>query len=232
MENNQEFDLHQIKSIPEVPLPVAKPGQDGPGTFPNDLSTNVPSPILRIANQSHHMMGGHNVMIMLEGNEVGQHPDWQQFILEKWGFDYQRPPNIYPFHRYLELVEYLRTKLYGELEPDAGYQKLGYNACQCYFRGISGQILKVAAHVMGPQRGAQQFVKNMQRVLPWDKHELVEIRPGYICYSKGVSEGSPAIMLGFMQASVEATGAKATRWSYYEESSSEGLRVVHEMWWL
>ena len=169
------------------------------------------------ASNREHRIGGHNVLIMLEGNSSGLPASWQSQILTQFGFDVRQPPATYPYTRYLEIVDCLRKELYADLSDDEAYQRLGRAASLSYFNGVSGQILKIAASVMGPVRGARQFVKTMEIALPWDKHTLVEARTGYMCYSKTFSGGSPALMLGFMQASVEAAGSTLTRLSYRVE---------------
>ena len=143
-------------------------------------------------------------------------------------------PPYYPFWQYLEIVEYLRGELYSDLEPEGAYQKIGYGACLAYFDGVTGQVLKIAARVMGPMRGAKQFVRSMEVTLPWDKHELVEARPGYMCYSKTYSGGSPALLLGFLEASLEAAGITKLRLSYRVGPALDAQHrvvVYQEAWW-
>ena len=178
------------------------------------------------------LMRGDNALFLLEGNGVGQHLDWQSFIFKNYGFDYRHPPANYPYHLYLELAEYLRTQIHSTLEPDEAYQRISYNACQCYFNGASGQILKIAARVMGPQRGAAQFVANMRNALPWEQHEIAEIRPGYFCYRKDDSGGPAALMLGFLQASLEAAGVTPTILRYHTQATADSNKLIYEAEWV
>ena len=169
---------------------------------------------------------GNSVHLLLEGNGIGQRSDLQRAILEQFGYDYHSsPPLNYPYDQYLAIVEFLRETLYVktrlEKTPDETYQELGCRAIQTYFQGLSGSVLKMAARVMGPQRGAIQFLKNIKLALPWGEHELVAVRAGYVCYRKRGVSGPPALMLGIMQASLEATGVKLTRLSYKAGPTSD-----------
>ncbi len=193
------------------------------------LNMENPSDAARI-NQN---MSGRAVRVLLEGNGVGNRPDLQEVILKRFEFDYRASslPPSYPYARYLQLVEFLRLALYPDTPVDQAFQLLGYRATQTYFQGVGGQVLRIAAQVMGPQQGAKQFVKKMRSSLPWGSHDLVAARANYVAYRKGGIEGPPGLMLGVLQASLEACGIKPDRLSYKVESPIEDS-VLYEISWL
>lgn len=154
----------------------------------------------------------------------------KQVIINKFDFDLNNPPSSYSYDRYLDIVEYLRTVFYKDKSPEEGYEAIGYRIGQEYFNGLAGQVMRIAAPMIGPQRGAQQFVRSIKNALPWGTHELEEVRSNYVRYHKSLVGGPPPLMLGLMRSALEVAGAKLLK-AKYSVLSIEKDDIVYELEW-
>ena len=151
-------------------------------------------------------------------------------LATKFDFDVKKLQSVYSYNSYLDVAEYLRANYLDKLNPEDGYNELGYRITQVYFQGVAGQVVKTMARVMGPQNGAKQFVRTMSNTLSWGTHELEEVRSNYVRYHKALVGGPPPLMLGLIRAALEAGGAKLTRATYTVYSIDED-DVVYEVEW-
>jgi uncharacterized protein (TIGR02265 family) len=151
-------------------------------------------------------------------------------VERRFGINLSQPPRVCEYDTYLEITEYVRAILLRHLTPEQGYEEIGYRVVQVYFAGAAGQVLRTLAKVLGAQNGAKQFIKLMQKALPWGQHEMEEVRPGYARYHKMLVGGPPPFMLGMIRAAVEAAGAKILR-SGYTVLSEERDDVIYEIYW-
>ncbi len=153
-------------------------------------------------------ISGNAVRLLLEGSGAFRHPVILQQVADKFDYNYKIPPASFSYDSYLKIAEFLRQIYFGHKTDEEGYELLGYNATQAYLQGVTGQVLRMAAGVMGPQRGAKQFLKNMQGTLPWGIHELEEVKPNFMRYRIQKVPGSSGLMRGVIRASLEISGAK------------------------
>jgi uncharacterized protein (TIGR02265 family) len=176
-------------------------------------------------------VSGGTVRTLLEACDLKDHQNLYQSILNYFGFDPKNPPMTYSYNRYLEIAEQLRASLFSNKPVTAGYEEIGYRIGQNYFQGVSGQVLKMTARVLGPERGAKQFVRSISRALPWGTHEIVELRPHYVKYRKAGVGGPSGLMLGLLRACIEASGVTLTR-AEYTIVSKVNDDVIYELEWL
>jgi|GEM_PF-2135063 len=176
-------------------------------------------------------VSGGTVRTLLDACDLKSHQNLYYSILNYYGFDPKTPPMTYPYDRYLEIAEHLRISLFSSKPVTAGYEEMGYRIGQNYFQGVSGQVLKMTARVLGPERGAKQFVRSISRALPWGTHEIVELRPHYVKYRKAGVGGPSGLMLGLLRACIEASGVTLTR-AEYTIISKANDDVVYELEWL
>lgn len=162
--------------------------------------------------------------------ELNNYPQIKAMLKQRYQVDLASPPSTFSYDKYLEIVEFLRVTLFGNIGTEAGYEEIGYRIVQNYFAGSAGQIMKMMANVIGAHNGAKQFIKSISRALPWGKHELEEIRPGYARYHKSLVGGPPPIMLGMIRAIIEAAGAKIIRSGYTVLSESKD-DIIYEVEW-
>ncbi len=174
---------------------------------------------------------GSAVLLLFGGLGLKGRPDLQHVLQTRFAYNANNPPVSYPYERYLEIAEYLRQTFYGSKTPEEGYEELGYRLTQSYFQGVSGQVLRVLARVLGPERGARQFLHMMSNNLPWGRHELQEVSSNSARYCKSGVGGPPALMLGILRASLEASGATLVRATYSVISESDD-EVVYAVEWL
>ena len=170
------------------------------------------------------------VLILLEALDLKDDPTVQATLATHFGIEVEKPQRVYSYNCYLEVAEYLRSTFLSHLTPEEGYNELGYQLTQVYFKGVAGQVMRVLARVMGPQRGARHFVHSMSTALPWGIHELQEVQPNYIRYRKELVGGPPPLMLGILRASIEAAGAKLTKATYTVQSMAQD-DIVYEVEW-
>ncbi len=182
----------------------------------------------KIVGSANQYVTGNTVKIMLEGNNVHLRPALLQAISDQFEFDYQKIPTSYPYGKYLSIVTYLGSVLYPGKSRDEADEALGYNAIQAYFRGPIGQVIKATASIMGPQRAAKQFLRNIRTALPWATHEMEEVSPTRLRYRVRDGGGRVALMRGVLRASLEITGVKVVRLETKLLSPGESL---HEMEW-
>ena len=160
------------------------------------------------------------------GNELPTKPIILETLKREFDLDYANLPNSYPFDRYLQMLEWLRTQLYS-LDPEAkGYEKLGRGIARGFFQGPVGQVLKLSIGVMGTQRSMRYFFRILGGALPFGKFEIVEERPGYIRSILYNVPGSPEIMRGMGLEAIQATNAKNAVITYRKFSSVDTEHIA------
>lgn len=156
-------------------------------------------------------VNGGTIKTMLKGNNAAQKYDLHAVLLEKFKYNFDNPPIILPYAQYLEIAEVIRSFLYPFKSYDDGYELIGINLTKAHFEGALGQVNKVAAGLLGPERGYSLFIKNMTTTLPFGRHELEEIRKGYGRYHMYGVPGPAPLMRGIIRACLEAGGAKEVK---------------------
>jgi uncharacterized protein (TIGR02265 family) len=187
-----------------------------------------PSPAI-MARGSRVVSAG-TVMLLIDGCKGRQNPQVVDALWQNFGFDCRGPALTFPYDAYVDIAEYLRQTFHPNVDMEVGFEEMGYRIGQGYFNGMSGQIMKKLARVMGPQSGAKQFVKSMKKALAWGEHEILEVRPGYVSYRKRLVGGPPPLMLGLIRACLEAAGAKLVSARYTIVNSIED-DIIYEIEW-
>jgi uncharacterized protein (TIGR02265 family) len=170
------------------------------------------------------------VFLLIDSCKGRQHPLVVDALWQKFGFDCRSPALTYPYDTYVDIAEYLRQTFHPNVDMEVGFEEMGYRIGVSYFEGISGQVIKAMARVMGPQNGTKQFIKSISKALKWGEHELEEVRPGYMRYHKRLVGGPPPLMLGILRASLEASGAKLVS-AHYTIINSVEDDIVYEIEW-
>jgi uncharacterized protein (TIGR02265 family) len=151
---------------------------------------------------------GSAVKTLLRGNGAAQRYDLHAMLFAKFQFNYDSPPVRILYDKYLEIIEFIRQSLYPYKTLEEGYEAMGVKLTNAHFEGALGQVNKVAAGLLGAERGYTIFIKNMTTTLPFGRHELEEIRKGYGRYHLYGVPGPAAFMRGIIRACLVAGGAK------------------------
>ena len=171
-----------------------------------------------------------SVVMLVEVLNLKQSASIQFVLKNQFDFDLSQPPSTCSYNKYLDIAEYLRATFLPNMSVAAGYEEIGYRVTNLYFQGVAGQVVKMMARVMGPQKGAKQFLRSISNTLPWAEHELEELGPNHLCYHKRLVGGPPPIMLGILRAALEASGAKLRHASYTVLSEEED-DVLYDIEW-
>ena len=144
----------------------------------------------------------------IEGNNAATATNFRPQFIQKFGYDYFDAPVRCPYPRFLQIVEIARQFYYPDLNPNEGYDRLGYRGTMHFFQSPAGQVIKPLMRVLGPERGAPQFTKNMSNQFPFGVHHTEEVSPGYMRYRVQGVPNPPTLMQGFLRAGLELSGAK------------------------
>jgi uncharacterized protein (TIGR02265 family) len=150
------------------------------------------------------------VNLLLINGKLDQ-PGLKAKIRANFNYDIEKLPATIPFYDYMKVVEFVRMEYYPKLNRDVAYELIGYSSSQQYINSPLGQVLKLAGSVLGPRRGLHQFVKTMSTVMPFGKHELEELGSHYAIYRMRGIDVPPALVCGWLRASLEITNAKIKR---------------------
>ncbi|MEI6045071.1 MAG: DUF2378 family protein [Chloroflexota bacterium] len=144
-------------------------------------------------------------------------------IQEKLNYNIENLPTTIPFSDYMRVVEFIRQEYYSQLNRNVAYELIGYQSSLEFLNSPLGQVLKLAAGVLGTQRGLHQFIKTMRTVMPFGKHHLEELTPHYVIYQMRDIDVPPALVCGWLRASLEITQTKSKR----IKAEEIGPRMVH-----
>lgn len=228
MDTNIPGVPHVHKHIPPVQIQVLSQFELPADSWSQSENLNKFSLSNAATNPQVRFIRSSTVKHLLDGSNFIKRADSLEILLERFNFDYQNPPHSYSYVKYLEMAELVRSTLYDGKSPDEGYEQLGYLAIQDYFEGVVGHILKATASLMGPQRGARQFLTKIKDTLRWGEHSFDEITANSLLYHIKYVPGPPAMMQGVLRASLEITGAKVVSLTSTVISEED---VIHEMIW-
>jgi uncharacterized protein (TIGR02265 family) len=164
----------------------------------------------------HQFISNDNLKIVLDGCGVGTLPAIQQGLRQAFGLDYADLPLAYPFSSYVRMVEWLRGKLYPTDSVEMGYQKIGRATIHRFFEGgfSVGQCMEVGASLLGVDLQLPMFFQQLCRVLDFIEIVIVTDVPGYLNFVLGNIEWPSDLMVGMLQAMLEAAEAKVVQISY------------------
>jgi uncharacterized protein (TIGR02265 family) len=145
---------------------------------------------------------------LIVGNGLVDKPAILESLRRDFGLTYPDLPEHYSFERYIEVLEWLRQKLFPTDSMALGYEKIGRNITRGFFQGPVGQVLKLSINVMGAQRSVRYFFRIMGGALPFGRFEVVEERPRYIRAILYNVPGPPDVTRGMALESMEASNIK------------------------
>jgi uncharacterized protein (TIGR02265 family) len=164
----------------------------------------------------HQFISNDNLKIVLDGCGVETLPAIQQGLRQTFGLDYEDLPLAYPFSSYITMLEWLRGKLYSADSVEVGYQKIGQATIHRFLEGgfSVGQCMGAGASLLGVDLQLPMFFQQLCRVLDFIEIVIVTEAPGYLNFVLGNIVWPSDLMVGMLQAMLEAAEAKAVQISY------------------
>ncbi len=153
-------------------------------------------------------IGVGSLKALFAGSGITSQPDLLHNLRYEYNLPYPDLPNRYSFDRYLDMMSWLRKRLYPYDSEALGYEKLGRNITQGYFLGMAGQVLKMSIGVLGVQRSVRYFSRVAGGALAFGEFKVVEEQPRYVRAVLYNVPGSPDIIRGMALESMKAINAK------------------------
>ena len=126
------------------------------------------------------VIGSGSLKALYIGCNLSTRPDLTTSIFTQFNLDLTTPPQSYPFERYLEMLDWLRRKLYPNDTYELGYEKIGRAITRGFWAGPVGQVLRVSIGLMGVQKALPFFFRKLNSALPFGKFEVSMVRSGYL----------------------------------------------------
>jgi uncharacterized protein (TIGR02265 family) len=161
-----------------------------------------------VTNKRVMLMRGTTLKAVLDGCGVNQLPTIQKELAHDFKLDYNALPLAYPFSRHVEVLEWLRLKLYPEESEAKGYEKIGYNSVKGFLQEGIGPSLEFSASVLGVERHLPIFFGVLEQVLDFSHIDVLEQQPGYVCFVFSNVTWPPEMTVGIALAMMETAKAK------------------------
>jgi uncharacterized protein (TIGR02265 family) len=152
---------------------------------------------------------------VLDGCDVWSSPVIQQGLVQEFGLDCWDLPLAYPFKRFVEMLGWLRGKLYPNESEDGGYEQIGRRCAEGFFRMGLGLSIGANASLLGVKLMLPIFFQQVKEVLDFSEIAATAQGTNYMSFMIGNVAWPAEIVVGMLKTTLEKAAAKETSISYH-----------------